>query len=56
VIHPDAVLAEAMAKAVLLQGGQPGLAWLNTQADSAGLVFCHDGSVLATENLKTFIQ
>jgi len=57
VIYPDAVLAEAFAKAVLLQGSHDGLAWLNNQEDAAGLVFRHDGSVLATSNFQAyFIQ
>lgn len=55
VIHPDAVLAEAFAKAVLLQGGLDGLAWLAHFPDAAGLAFDHDARVLATENIKRYI-
>lgn len=52
VIHPDAVLAEAFAKVVLLQGSLNGLAWLSQYPDAAGLAFDHDGRILATENIK----
>lgn len=55
VIHPEAVFAEAFAKAVLLQGSQRGLIWLQQHADAAGLVFCHDGSVLTTSNFQQFM-
>lgn len=56
VIHPDAVSAEALAKAVLIMGSAAGLHWLSTHPDAAGLVFCHDGSVIATENFQTTIK
>jgi FAD:protein FMN transferase len=52
VIHPDAVLAEAFAKAVLLQGSLKGLAWLAQQPEAAGLAFDQEGRVLATENFQ----
>jgi thiamine biosynthesis lipoprotein len=55
VIHPDAVLAEAFAKAVLLQGSLNGLAWLAQYPDAAGLAFDHEGRVLATENFLPYI-
>ncbi|MCA9915287.1 MAG: FAD:protein FMN transferase, partial [Anaerolineae bacterium] len=47
VIHPQAVHAEAYAKAVLLQGAERGLSWLNNQWNGAGLVFRLDGATLA---------
>ena len=56
VIYPDAVMAEAMAKAVLLLGSQQGLEWLQQHPHAAGLVFCHDGAVLATDNFQSYIQ
>jgi thiamine biosynthesis lipoprotein len=56
VIHPDAVLAEAFAKAVLLQGSLDGLAWLAQQPNTAGLAFDHEGRVLATENFLPYIK
>jgi thiamine biosynthesis lipoprotein len=56
VIHPDAVLAETFAKAVLLQGSRAGLSWLAQQPQTAGAVFDREGRVLATENFQTHIQ
>lgn len=55
VIHPDAVLAEAYAKAVLLQGSVAGLNWLAQHDRAAGLVFDRLGRVLATENFQAHI-
>ncbi|WP_119071387.1 FAD:protein FMN transferase [Aggregatilinea lenta] len=56
VIHHDAVLAEAFAKAVLIQGAVAGLNWLAQQEGAIGLAFKHDGSVMATENFSAYIQ
>lgn len=53
VIHPSAIIAEAYAKSVILQGAEHGLTWLNQQWHTAGLVFRQDGTVLAT---STFIH
>lgn len=55
VLHPDAVTAEAFAKAVLMQGSHAGLAWLARHQEAAGAVFCQDGQVLATENFQTYM-
>lgn len=55
VIHPDAVLAEALAKAVVLQGSIAGLGWLAQHDRAAGLVFDRTGRVLATENFQAYI-
>jgi thiamine biosynthesis lipoprotein len=55
VIHPDAVLAEALAKAVVLQGSIAGLKWLAQHDRAAGLVFDRTGRVLATENSQAYI-
>lgn len=51
VIHPRATTAEAYAKAVILQGTENGLAWLNRQWHTTGLVFRQDGAALATSTL-----
>lgn len=56
VIHPDAVSAEALAKSVLIMGSTAGLSWLSAQPDAAGLVFCHDGSVIATDSFQMYIK
>ncbi len=55
VIHPRATIAEAYTKAVVIRGCMDGLAWLNEQAESAGLVVRHDGMVLATANFQPYI-
>jgi len=51
VIHPSATTAEAYAKAIILQGAEHGLEWLNQQWYTAGLVFRQDGAALATSTL-----
>ena len=51
VIHPSATTAEAYAKALILFGAEIGLAWLNEQWHTAGLVFRQDGTALATSTL-----
>lgn len=48
VVHPHAPTAEAYTKAVLLLGSVEGLAWLNQQPYTAGMVVCEDGTLLAT--------
>ncbi len=50
IIHPHAPTAEACAKAVLLQGSEAGLNWLNDCENAAGLVVRHDAAVLSTSN------
>lgn len=45
VVAPDAVLAEAAAKAVLILGSDAGLAWLDARPQLAGLVVMEDGRV-----------
>ena len=52
VIHPSATNAEAYAKAVILQGAEHGLAWLNQQWHTAGLVFRQDGAAFRTLQLN----
>ena len=56
IIHPYAPTAEAYAKAVLLLGSQSGLEWLNQQWDTAGMLVCTDGTVLATSNWLTYME
>lgn len=51
VVHPHAPTAEAYTKAVLLLGSAEGLAWLNQQPYTAGMVVCEDGTLLATSSL-----
>jgi len=55
VIHANGASAEAFAKSVLIQGAQAGLAWLEQQWDSAGMVVKTNGEVIATQNFTSFI-
>ncbi|MFZ4814453.1 MAG: FAD:protein FMN transferase [Phototrophicaceae bacterium] len=53
VIHPSATTSEAYAKAIILQGVENGLQWLNQQWHGTGVVFRRDGAAFAT---STFIH
>jgi thiamine biosynthesis lipoprotein len=55
VVHPHAPTAEAYAKAVLLMGSEAGLAWLDTQWNSAGMVILKDGTALATSRFTQYL-
>ena len=55
VIHPDAVYAEAYAKAVLIDGSLSGLSWLMQETHAAGLVITKDSRVLATSNMQSYM-
>jgi thiamine biosynthesis lipoprotein ApbE len=56
IIRPDACIAEAYAKAVLLQGSEAGLQWLNTCWNAAGLVVRQDGAVFASDSFLSYLQ
>ena len=51
VVHNSGAIAEAYATAALILGAEDGLAWLDEQAHTAGLVVGVDGAVLATETM-----
>jgi FAD:protein FMN transferase len=51
VVAPDALLAEAAAKAVLIQGSQAGLAWLEKRPEFSGLLASQDGQVLTSSGM-----
>ncbi len=55
IIHPDAIYAEAYAKAVLIDGSLRGLSWLMEETLAAGLVITKDSRVLASSNMQSFI-
>jgi thiamine biosynthesis lipoprotein len=55
VIAPDAMQAEAMAKAVLIAGSQAGLAWLDEGDQYAGLLILDDGRRLHSRNLARYL-
>ena len=55
VIHPRAVIAEAAAKSLILQGSRPGLDWFQARfaSDSAALLVLKTGKVLTTPNFHS---
>lgn len=54
VIHPDAVIAEGYAKALVLLGSEAGLDWILTQPQRAALVVRTDSAVLATADFQSY--
>lgn len=56
IVHRNVTYAEAYAKAVLLQGAEIGLNWLQSQWDAAGFVVRHDGAVFATPEFLSLIH
>jgi thiamine biosynthesis lipoprotein len=55
VIAPSALEAEAAAKAVLIQGGRRGMAWLESRPQLAGLLVAEDGSMSVSLNLDSHL-
>ncbi len=55
VIAPDAILAEAFAKAILISGSQAGLAWLDNDERLAGMLILENGQRLYSQNIGTFL-
>lgn len=55
VIAPTAQSAEMAAKAVLIQGGVQGIAWLEKHPPLAGLVVLEDGHTLHSSRWFNFI-
>ncbi len=51
VVASDALQAEAAAKAVLIQGSETGLAWLETRPQLSGLLASQDGRVLTSTGM-----
>ncbi|GAB4206043.1 MAG: FAD:protein FMN transferase [Roseiflexaceae bacterium] len=51
IVAPSAPLAEAAAKATLIQGSRAGLAWLEARPSMAGLLVLTDGRVLRSRGL-----
>lgn len=56
VLHPSGRTAEAYAKALILQGAEAGLQWLNQQWHTAGLIFRRDGAVLGTSTFTSLVN
>ena len=55
IVAPDVLQAEAAAKAVLIQGSQTGLAWLEQQPELAGLLVLNDGQVWLSSKLPDYL-
>jgi thiamine biosynthesis lipoprotein len=55
VIAPSARLAEAAAKAVLIQGSLSGLLWLEQRPELAGLVVLESGETLASTRWEEYL-
>lgn len=55
VVHPDCTIAEALAKSILVQGSDKGLALLDRYPETAALVIGNNGSVLATSTLMPYL-
>lgn len=54
VVHSDAALAEAYAKALVILGSAEGLNWIMRQPRRAALVVRTDGAVLATSDFLSY--
>ena len=55
VIAPDAIMAEAFAKAILISGSEAGLAWLDGDDRLAGMLILESGQRLYSENMPSFL-
>lgn len=52
IVAPEALRAEAAAKAVLILGSRDGLAWLETQAEICGLLVLQDGQLIYSQGFE----
>ena len=55
VIAPNAMNAEAMAKAVLISGSEAGMAWLESDDSLAGLLVLENGQQLYSKGLEQYL-
>ncbi|MGZ6316098.1 MAG: FAD:protein FMN transferase [Anaerolineales bacterium] len=55
VIAPSSLLAEALAKAVLISGSQDGMAWLDSDDRLAGLLVLENGQRLYSRNIGRYL-
>lgn len=55
VIAPDPMLAEALAKAVLISGSAAGMAWLDSDDRLAGLLVLENGQRLYSRKLEAYL-
>ncbi|NMB90211.1 MAG: FAD:protein FMN transferase [Chloroflexi bacterium] len=56
VIAPDVVAAEVAAKVVLLRGAGPGLEWLESQPDHAGMLILEDGRHVYSRHFAEWME
>ncbi len=56
VIAPTSVLAEALAKAVMISGSEAGLAWLDSDDRLAGLLVLENGQRVYSRNLGVYLS
>ncbi len=55
VVAPDAMLAEAFAKAILISGSEAGLSWLDGDERLAGLLILENGQRLYSRNMNNYL-
>jgi len=55
VVAPNVMLAEAAAKAAFILGSQPGLDWIESRPDFAGLLIRENGQMLYSRNMKEYL-
>lgn len=55
VIAPDAMLAEAFAKAILISGSEAGLAWLDSDERLAGMLILDNGQRLYSQDMGAYL-
>lgn len=55
VIAPDAILAEAFAKAILISGSEAGLVWLDHDERLAGLLLLENGMQVGSRRLIEYV-
>jgi FAD:protein FMN transferase len=55
VIAPDALRAEAAAKAVIISGSRSGLDWLEADPSLAGVLILQSGEALYSQRMRTYL-
>ena len=55
VVAPDVLQAESAAKAVLILGAEAGLAWIEAQAEFAGLLLLDNGNQLFSHEMRRYM-
>jgi FAD:protein FMN transferase len=55
VVAPSAMIAEAIAKAVLISGSEAGMAWLESDDSLAGLLILENGQLLYSKGLEQYL-